>query len=143
MRSTRGASSCRTRSRASGCTSRRRSLRTCKRSGTRARRRSPSASTRPLEDGLELGDGLVILGASRGALHLDELLEIEKAAAHPEHRDLEAMREELLVTPAANDLTEEVDRAEVGLEREVEAVRDSPFVPLERQARWRSARIRP
>jgi hypothetical protein len=57
-----------------------------------------------LADGFELGDGLEVLGPAGGALHLDQLVELQTAAAQAEHLELTAVRKERLVSSASRDL---------------------------------------
>ena len=71
---------------------------------------APAPSTL-FPEGLELGDRFEILGPARGALHLDELVEFEAAAAHAEHLELAAVWQQGLVASAARDLTEHVQLA--------------------------------
>src|SRR3990172_9898893 len=67
-----------------------------------------------LENRLEFGDDLEVLGAACCALDVDEVLEPETVTGDPEHLDADRMRQEVLIGTAADDLAEKIEIAQVG-----------------------------
>src|SRR4029453_11361128 len=84
-------------------------------------------------DQLELRDGLEIAWAPGRALRANELLEAQTETAPAEHFDGHRVLNQVVVGSAANNLTEEIQIARIGGQREVQSCANRRHIKPKRE----------
>ncbi|HEX9603191.1 MAG TPA: hypothetical protein VF973_05510 [Myxococcales bacterium] len=110
--------------------------------GAPTRLTGDSAAALHLADGFQLGDHLEVLGAARGPLDVDELVQAKHGAAGAEQLQLGRVPHQLVVTSSTGYLAEQIDPTQVGDQGEVETRAERGFVQNEREARRSAPQIR-
>ena len=90
----------------------------------------------------EFGDRVEVLDAARGALDLDETLQSDAPAGHPESGNDNRIRQQLFVSSRSRNFTKKVDWTKCRYQREVEAAPKRFGIPRKGQTRRSAAKIR-